>query len=459
MAMLTPRRNTGTAPTGLPATLQRAVALFALLALLSVPAPAWCAAAGQPESPVQGAKTVRSKNAQSAQHRQKAGAAQKGNAVQAARPAPSAPVAPSPSPSGQPEQSGQPMQSGQLERPVRVAAVQGVDFVDNNTALLGLVKGLHALGLVDTLPPDTAANMGIAELWDWLAAHAGGRVIFVPGGFYDGRRDLARRKQNRDELRQRIDTMGDIDIIVALGTPGGVDMATGMEPATVLVMDSTNPVKAGIVKGREFSGRDTVLATVEGSPYYTQLQVFHSIFGFRRLGICYENSAEWRSVIAYDEIRRAAAQLGFELVAGLITDFTQDDAHNAALRAECHRQIATKVDAMYLTMGNGTSRKHLPQLMAPLLEARLPTLSQGGEKDVEAGVLLGFHSTNYDELGLFAANVFRQLLEGKKAGEIRQTFSYDRDIALNLDTAAAIGWDAPLPVLAIMDRVYPRQKP
>ena len=345
-------------------------------------------------------------------------------------------------------------QGGPPPADLRVAYVQGGDMEGSADILWGLSRGLRTLGLMECQAPRGGEEFTVHETWEWLATHCTGRVRFVPDAFYDGRRDIALRADNKTVLRQRARTKGDVNVILALGTPGGLDMATDMEPAAVLVVDSTDPVGAGIVRGVEFSGRPNVHAVVENARYFKQLEMFHNIFPFRRLGLCYESSPEWRSIIAYNDIRRASKELGFELVEALIADFTQDEVHNTRLRSQCHQRLAGQVDAVYLTMGPGNSRRLYKELLTPLLVAKVPTFAQEGELAVKAGALLGFCGTNVDELGIFEARVFQQLLDGKRPNQISQIYDNDDDVALNIRNASLIGWKIPSTVLASVDHIF-----
>ena len=340
------------------------------------------------------------------------------------------------------------------EKQWRVAYVEGGSAVDYVPLLHATVNALQTLGLRKAPLPLLRDNPTVESLWAALAKDTDSRLRFLADGFYSGGWDRVKRAENKAALQKRLAEKKDVDIILAFGTPGGMDMAQGMAPVPVLVMSVTDPVRAGIIASTADSGRDNVHVSVENIPRLKQLRFFHELFKFRTLGLCYENSKEGRAIVGYDELRSIAKEVGFDLVEGLIQDFSDDEEENISLRAQCHRGLAAQVQAFYLTVGNGNGRHRYKELLAPLLAANLPTFSQSGRKDVEAGALLSFSDTNMEDLGFFHARVIQQVLQGKKPRNIHQVYNAEGDMALNIRNAATIGWQVTPRVLAAVDEVY-----
>ena len=340
------------------------------------------------------------------------------------------------------------------ERQWRMAYVDGGRFVDSAALLHSTARALQLLGLREVAVPRLRDTPDIQSLWQALAVDQSSPLRFLADGFYSGDWDIQKRADNKAALQRRIAEKNDVDIILAFGTPAGLDMMEGMGPVPVLVMGATDPVQAGIIPSADNSGRDNVHASVIDTPRREQLQLFHNLFGFQRLGICYENSREGRSAIAYDDIRAIATGLGFELVEGHISNFTTDEDDNIDLRIQCHQSLARDVDAFYLTLGKGNGRQRFKELLAPLLAAKLPTFSQSGRKDVEAGALLSYNDTNMAELGLFQAKVIQSVYQGQKLRQIPQVFTSAPDLTLNIKNAAVIGWKVTPRILSAVDEVY-----
>jgi hypothetical protein len=56
--------------------------------------------------------------------------------------------------------------------------------------------------------------------------------------------------------------------------------------------------------------------------------------------------------------------------------------------------------------------------------------------------------------GRFEAEVIREILAGRRPGEINQIYVAPLTMALNIKMAMAIGWDPPFKVLAAVDELY-----
>ena len=79
-----------------------------------------------------------------------------------------------------------------------------------------------------------------------------------------------------------------------------------------------------------------------------------------------------------------------------------------------------------------------------------PFPSRGG-REVAAGALLSSGKTDQRELGLFAAGLLDKMIRGTPVRELDTAFVSPGSMLINLKTAARIGWDPPLEVLATVD--------
>ncbi|MDR3074005.1 MAG: ABC transporter substrate-binding protein, partial [Deltaproteobacteria bacterium] len=121
----------------------------------------------------------------------------------------------------------------------------------------------------------------------------------------------------------------------------------------------------------------------------------------------------------------------------------------------CHAQLAEQgVDAVYIGYNNGMLPEHIPDLLSPLLKNNVPTFTQEGSAAVAGGVLMSVaHSDLLDE-GRFSAAILAEIMNGKKPRSLSQRFESTLSLAVNLRTAAAIGWNIPLEILAAVDEFY-----
>lgn len=339
----------------------------------------------------------------------------------------------------------------------RVAYVEGGPFADYQRVFQGLALGLASRGMIEhgnvPIPSDTESTHA---MWDWLTANAGGQnLYFPPDGFYSANWDASRRAEIRREILERIRTKGDIDAILAFGTWAGQDFAAADLDVPVIVSSVTNAVEAGIIPSADDSGRDNLLAVIEPDRYRQQVTLFHDIFHFKRLGIVYEDTPSGRSSIALGDIEQTARELGFELVR--CTDvFDVPDLDLASRRLlACHEKLVRDgADAVYLTYNIGMQADSIPQLLAPLATARIPTFSQAGSAEVQRGALLSIAQSNITDQGKFSGEALAAIIQGTAPRILSQKFESMVSLAVNLRMATLIGWNPSLEILAAVDEIY-----
>lgn len=340
----------------------------------------------------------------------------------------------------------------------RIAYVEGGNFTDYGQILLGTIRGLELLGLVPGQASMVPEKATVREIWAKAAAATKNQdnypIEFLEDGFYSSNWNEDLRRANKEAIYNRIRTKNDIDLIFAFGTAAGVDMVSDEHSVAVMNFSTTDPIAAGISQSVHDSGRDNVHAKLEPGRYTRQLNIFHDVIPFQKLGICYGDTPRDMEQAALAEIEVAAERENFELVRGIMTDLGEDDEANFQKRLACHEQIAQEADAVYLTFGLGIDTKRMEKMLQPFIKAKIPTFAQAGPSMVELGALLSMAQADFDEMGLFEAKVVQSIVNGAKPREISQVYQSKVDLALNLRMAVAIGWNPPFDLLAAVDELY-----
>src|SRR5690606_24119729 len=119
----------------------------------------------------------------------------------------------------------------------------------------------------------------------------------------------------RDMLRTRLRESGDIDLMIAMGTWAGQDLAHEDMSVPTVVASTSDPIASGIIKSAADSGFDHIHAKVEPNRYQRQIRLFHDIVPFSTLGVVYENSPEGRTFAAVAAIEEVASDIGFSVKA------------------------------------------------------------------------------------------------------------------------------------------------
>lgn len=335
---------------------------------------------------------------------------------------------------------------------VRILCVQSGPLETFNTALYSLAYSLAQEDYLKMLPDQSLQKKECRELWQWMHEKSDGRLQFLENGFYSFEWNSTKAEQITGELQKRLDTEHDVDCILALGTRAGKAVTGLKTDVPMMILGATDPVQSKIVDSVVDSGRDNLIAFVAKGLYQKQVEYFYHIFSFRRLGIVYEDSEIGRNVVALSEIEAASRELGFELV----RCYTRQDGPSEMVSdgvASCHRQLLDQgVDAVYITVSVSMNSQEAGKILSPLLDAAIPTFSQDGVDFVKNGALMSFVDTGHE--GRAAARALVAFTKGISLGTISQVYQMPIFLAVNLRTAAAIGWNPSLEVLLSIDQFF-----
>lgn len=337
----------------------------------------------------------------------------------------------------------------------RIGYLEGGPYSQYPATLIATVKGLVDLDWLKPLNfPEDIGPDDAHTLWEFLAKNADSEYIeFVPDAFWSGNWDEdPPREQLRAEVIKRLNE-GGVDLMIAMGTWAGQDLATSEVSTPTVVLSSSDPLGSGIVKSADDSGFDHLNARLDPTRYLRQVRLFHDIIGFKRLGIVYEDTVAGRTYAALDDVKAVAAERGFEVVpCTTMLDVHSGEAFRNLLT--CHEELAPNVDAMYLTENNGMQLDRFPELLAPLFANDIPTFSMAGSDEVRHGVLLSIAQAGFKYVGDFHAKTIAKILNGATPRLLTQVFEEPPKIAINLKTAERIGFDPPVDILMAADEIY-----
>ena len=336
----------------------------------------------------------------------------------------------------------------------RLGYYDGGNYSEYPRTLRAVVEGLQKLGWL-TLPP-IPADMDSHQMWHFIAANAKSNTLqFVDDAWWQaGNFDAAQRPVMRAAIEQRIKDKHDIDLIIAMGTWAGQDMAALGAPVPTVVGSTSDPVGSGIIKSDQDSGMDNLFARVQPDRYQRQVQLFHQIVPFKTLGLVYEDSPEGRTYAAVSAVEQVAKEDNFKIVS-CNAPATNIDAAQATLNAvDCYRKLSTQVDAMYVTAQRGLTPDAVKQVADILRQAQVPSFAMLGSDQVRAGLLMSLAQASYSYVGLFYAETIARIFNGAKPRQLSQIWVDPAKIAINLATARAIGFDPPVDILLAADEVY-----
>jgi ABC-type uncharacterized transport system substrate-binding protein len=337
----------------------------------------------------------------------------------------------------------------------RLAYYEGGEYLNYQQVLSATVRSLMKLGWIEAVEIPPQQGEQTRELWNWLSTDAKSQYLeFVKDAHYSSNWDDNLRKSNVAEILNRLTQKEDIDLIIAMGTWAGKDLANQRHHVPTIVLSTSDPVSAGIIKGVNDSGFEHVHAHVDPDRWERQLRLFHEIFGFKKLGVAYEDSVSGRSYAAIDIIEKVSKERGFDVVRCFTKSDIADANAAAASVKECFRKLAEQSDAIYVTEQGGVNNQSIPELVRIAEERRVPTFAQYGSEMVKYGFLVSTSTAGYKYVGEFHAETMAKIFNGALPNQLDQVFEEPPKIAINLKTAEIIGFNPPLVILGAADEIF-----
>jgi len=339
----------------------------------------------------------------------------------------------------------------------RIVFYEGGPHANYYHYLEATVRGLMKLGWLEKsdLKDIQSRRRDTKRLWSWLAEDSESEYLeFVEDGYYSANWDDDQRRANKSRLLERLRSEEEINLVIAMGTWAGLDLANDQHSVPTIVMSTSDPVESGIIKSQDDSGYDHVHARVDPYRYERQLRIFHDIIKFKKLGIAFEDSIYGRSYSAIDTVEKVAADIGFEVV----KCYTKSDISDTNVASEsvirCFDKLSKEVDAIYVTIQGGVNTESIPKLVEIANVNSIPTFSQLGSKEVEQGFLFSISRPGFKPAGLFLSATIAQILNGARPRQLTQVFEETPSIAINLKTAEIVGLYLYADILAAADTIY-----
>ncbi len=337
----------------------------------------------------------------------------------------------------------------------RIGYYEGGEYIDYQKIFTETIKGLMKLGWIEQadIPPQKGEQT--KDIWNWLSAKAKSKyLIFVKDAHYTANWDDKTREKMAAEVIQRLNQKKDIDLMIAMGTWAGQDLANDKHSTPTEVISASDPIASGIIKSVENSGYPHLHAQVDPFRYERQVRVFHDIIGFKKLGICYEDTEAGRSYAAIDKVEKIAKERGFEIVRA----YTKSDVADAKLAEEsvkkAFRDLVGKTEAIYVTVQGGVSYRSIPELVKIANDNKVPTFSQSGSEEVKYGFLASLSQAGFKYIGQFHAEILAKMFNGTKPGQLPQLFEEPPKIAINIKTAEVIGFNPPVDIMLAADEIF-----
>jgi ABC-type uncharacterized transport system substrate-binding protein len=337
----------------------------------------------------------------------------------------------------------------------RIAYYEGGPYIDYQWIFAETIKALMKMGWIEPSQLPHLEGEETSGLWKWLATEAKSYYIdFVKDAHYNAKWEDDLRVKTVKTIIHRLNSKKDIDLLIAMGTWAGKDLANNKHTTKTMVVSASDAVGAGIIESVDDSGFDHVHAYVDPFRYQRQVKVFHDMIGFQKLGVAYENSVDGRSYAAIDMVEKVANERNFEIERCYAVSDIADVDRREKEYVDCFRRMAQKADAIYVTVHGGVSARSIPEIVEIANSHHIPTFSQSGSEEVRWGILASLSQAGFKYVGQFHAETFAKVFNGAKPRDLDQIFEEPKNVAINLKTAVAIGYDPPVDVLAAADEIF-----
>ena len=336
----------------------------------------------------------------------------------------------------------------------RIGYYEGGNYSEYHTSIDATIKGLMDMGWIaeESLPimPEATGR----SLWEYYAKNLKSDYIeFALDGFYSAQWRPEKRKELQTDIIQRLNKTKNLDLMIAMGTWAGIDLSQGNHQTPTIVLAVSDAVASGIIKATHDSGNEFIHARVDPNRYERQVRIFHTIIGFKTIGMIYRDNIEGRSYAAVNKVKKVARERGFKIQTCFM-DKSADLAQDEERLVQCFQKLSGTADAIYVTGQKAVNKRTVPIIATIAEQAKIPTFSQAGYQDVKKGLLLSISQAGFKYVGKFYAETITKILNGARPGELNQIFEDPSKIAINLSTAMAISFYPSLDILSSADEIY-----
>lgn len=339
----------------------------------------------------------------------------------------------------------------------RIAYLEGGPYDNYQGSLSSTIQSLVFMGWMEKLKiPEPSDADDTRILWEWLSGRNCSRYLeFVRDAYWSSGWDGKIRTRNAEQIRHRVNTRKDIDLFIAMGTWAGQDLVPVLDHTPVIVMSCSDPVKANIIKSEKDSGKDNVHAWCDPTRARRRLNLFHDIFGFRKLGLLYENTEEGKIYANLSALQGVSRHRGFRLITCQAPDAGQTREECRTAAETCIQELVPEIDAFMISDHRGLHVDHFPAILEPFFKNRIPVFTAVRGPDlVRRGALMGISRDDHLALGGFYAFTIAAVFNGSNPRDLPQIYQEPMKLAINLESARRIGYTVPVNVRKIADLVF-----
>lgn len=273
------------------------------------------------------------------------------------------------------------------------------------------------------------------------AARKGFLDVLTENGYKDGEnlvvdyQNAQGDQSNLKTIAQKFVTAQE-DLVLAIATPSAITMASETKTIPILITAVTDPVAAKLVISNEKPDTN-VTGTTDMTPVKEQLQLLLKIAPkTKKIGVIY-NSSEINSQVQVDVAKKAATELGVEIVEATVT--------GSAEVMQVAQSLVGKVDAIYAPTDNVVASS-IASVVSVCEKNKIPFIV--GESGMVTGGALATIGLDYYQLGRKTGEMALKVLKGEKPQTMPIESIEGLDIVINAGAAKRMGVTIPQDILS-----------
>lgn len=218
------------------------------------------------------------------------------------------------------------------------------------------------------------------------------------------------------------------DVTVGIATPSAQALASAARDIPLVFSAVTDPVGAKLVKSMDEANGGNITGVSDLSPIHSHMKLVKEIVPTAKsLGVVY-NPGEANSVSLVELVKKHAPHFGMEVV--------EAGSPKSSDVLAATRSLVGKVDVIYIPTDN-TVVSAFEAVIKVATQTKIPVISADTDS-VKRGAIAA-QGFNYYDLGRQTGKMVADILNGKKAGDIKPEGVSKTELYVNPESAKAMG--------------------
>lgn len=324
---------------------------------------------------------------------------------------------------------------------------------NHSSFLKNYIDGLVEMGWLEKVDwKKLPKNSKSEDIWHFLAENMHSEYLKIDKKyFWSSNWSLRKRKILRKQVLATLQKK-ELDLILAVGTWPGQDLANNLHSTPTLYLKSSFPIQNLLGKNEKIP--DHIYLPRDPDYLLRQIHLFKKITKFKTLGVVYVASSEGRSRASLKLLKKFSKECNFKLVVVRILpheDLKSDVNLDKYIKA--HEKIAPQIDAMWLTTAFMNYPEDARQVLAPFFKYKIPTWYPHGEFGVANGAVFGvIHAPQ--KRAWHYARITAKVFNGVTPASQIKDLPINNHLVINYAAADKIGFKISKSLLKVAKRSY-----